>query len=273
MTTTPDPKLVQELGTELMLDAAREIDYMGIGERYFDDERCAHLDDDQKEALQDAISDFVSEATVTVAGPAEQPNAEQDGDEAAGRVTAFLGDWPNGDVVWFATAEDVPALTVTDLRAVLADRKRLAARVAELEAEQPQDDGDVRAVAALAAADDDEQLDRAVSELIARFADRIEALEARDTDPADATGTALSATETDDDGSRVSVDAANSSANAAGLSGRCPCGCPKIGDGCNCHFCNEPYPTQQPEDAKTTCGFPACGHPDHQRNDETGTER
>jgi hypothetical protein len=59
----------------------------------------------------------------------------------------------------------------------------------------------------------------------------------------------------------------------AGLSERCPCGCPKIGDGCNCHFCNEPYPTQQPEDAKTTCGFPACGHPDHQRNDETGTER
>jgi hypothetical protein len=47
--------------------------------------------------------------------------------------------------------------------------------------EQPQDDGDVRAVAALAAADDDEQLDRAISELIARFAVRIAALEARDT--------------------------------------------------------------------------------------------
>jgi maltooligosyltrehalose synthase len=66
-----------------------------------------------------------------------------------------------------------------------AERDALAARVAELEAEQPQDDGDVRAVAALAAADDDEQLDRSVSELIARFADRIAALEARDT--ADAT--------------------------------------------------------------------------------------
>ena len=41
-------------------------------------------------------------------------------------------------------------------------------------------DGDVRAVAALAAANDDAELDRAVSDLIARFADRIEALEARE---------------------------------------------------------------------------------------------
>lgn len=78
MTTTPDPKtvpdpqLVQELATELMLDAARDIDYMGIGERYFDDERCAGLDEDQQTALQDAISEFISEATVVVTAPGEQ---------------------------------------------------------------------------------------------------------------------------------------------------------------------------------------------------------
>lgn len=88
MTTTPDPQLVQELATELMLDAAREVDYMGIGERYFDDERCADLDDEQKEALQYAISDFISEATIVVTAPAEQP--QDDGDVRAVAMRAFL---------------------------------------------------------------------------------------------------------------------------------------------------------------------------------------
>lgn len=66
----PNPALVCELGTELMLDAAREIDYMGIAERYFDDNRCSGLDEEQLEALQDAIADFVSKATITVTAPA-----------------------------------------------------------------------------------------------------------------------------------------------------------------------------------------------------------
>jgi hypothetical protein len=64
---------------------------------------------------------------------------------------------------------------VLDLRAVLAERNALAARVAELEGEG---EADARAVAEVAAAEDDELLDHAISNLIARFADRIEAMDA-----------------------------------------------------------------------------------------------
>jgi hypothetical protein len=32
---------------------------------------------------------------------------------------------------------------------------------------------------------------------------------------------------------------------------RCSCGCLKIGDGCDCRFCNEPYPTRQSDDDTT----------------------
>jgi hypothetical protein len=53
-----------------------------------------------------------------------------------------------------------------------ASRKHLA----DLRAEREAREADVRAVAALAAAEDGEPLDRAISDLIARFADRIEAL-------------------------------------------------------------------------------------------------
>ncbi|NUP48992.1 MAG: hypothetical protein HOW97_17055 [Catenulispora sp.] len=71
---------------------------------------------------------------------------------------------------------------------------------------------------------------------------------------ADAAQDGRSATETDNGGSPVSVDAANSSAKAAGLS--------------------EAEAPQRHESAKTTCGYPACGYPEHQRNnDETGDDR
>jgi len=69
---------------------------------------------------------------------------------------------------------------------LLAEHDALATRVAELEAHPAQlvradceaDEADVRAVDAVAAAEDDEALDRAISNLIARFADRIAALDA-----------------------------------------------------------------------------------------------
>ncbi|NUP48990.1 MAG: hypothetical protein HOW97_17045 [Catenulispora sp.] len=76
---------------------------------------------------------------------AEQPAAEQDGDEAAGRVTAFCDALDHyGDDGNPIASEHNPdgdpdtalylTLTKQDLRAVLANGKRLAARVAELEA-------------------------------------------------------------------------------------------------------------------------------------------
>jgi hypothetical protein len=68
---------------------------------------------------------------------------------------------------------------------------------------------------------------------------------------AHATGTALSASETDATPSEASGVELEFGKGAAGLSERCPCGCPKIGNGCNCHFCNEPYPTQQPDNDTT----------------------
>lgn len=57
-------------------------------------------------------------------------------DGAVGRVEAWLDDWPHGDVVWFANAEDIAPLTIADLRAVLAERTALAARIAKLAAER-----------------------------------------------------------------------------------------------------------------------------------------
>ncbi|NUQ98290.1 MAG: hypothetical protein HOY79_17660 [Streptomyces sp.] len=78
-------------------------------------------------------------ATVKPSWPDEQPAAEQDGDEAAGRVTAFLDRLAktSGDfaVIRNNDADGWYALGRGDLRAVLAGRKQLAARVAELEAE------------------------------------------------------------------------------------------------------------------------------------------
>jgi len=45
--------------------------------------------------------------------------------------------------------------------------------------------------------------------------------------------------------------AADAASAGRGNFERCSCGCPKVGDGCNCHFCNEPYPTRQPNDGTT----------------------
>jgi hypothetical protein len=129
-----------------------------------------------------------------------------------------------------ASAGDLRGLSgVSRLRAALPDAvatlRHIADQVLEqsvelddlrahspMTAEQQQDDGDVRAVAAAAAADDDEQLDRAVSELIARFAGRIAALEARDAMGTDAAQDGLSATET----SELQFDASASATKPGG---------------------------------------------------------
>ena len=69
----------------------------------------------------------------------------------------------------------IPNGSVAGLITLLRDAR---AEVEQLRAER---DSDVRAVAALAAAEDGAPFGAAVSDLIARFADRIEALEVRDT--------------------------------------------------------------------------------------------
>jgi hypothetical protein len=62
---------------------------------------------------------------------------------------------------------------------------------------------------------------------------------------------------------------------------RCSCGCPKVGDGCDCRFCNEPYPEQPPQcssyvhpdfvgDQEIRCELPD-GHQWHRNGERTWT--
>jgi len=148
------------------------------------------LDADTLQSWCLALRDELSRANVTAAlslswpdeqQPAETTGGEQAQDGAAGRVMADLLSDGNPDLTRYEK---------TQLRAVLAERNALAARVAELEAhpvllvraDREADEADVQAVAALLAAQADgasmAECKHAFTELRARFADRIEALDA-----------------------------------------------------------------------------------------------
>jgi hypothetical protein len=128
----------------------------------------------------------------------EQPTAEQGGDEAADAVREFLDAWEadRGPGSIRGGNADMPYLFSTDLRAVLAERIQLAARVAELEAhpalllaaDAEEREADVRVVMRFKAVDTLDFSEDAFAEwsaaceaLYDRFADRIAALEAHDT--------------------------------------------------------------------------------------------
>jgi hypothetical protein len=113
--------------------------------------------------------------------------------EAEGR--RFEGEQINDTLVGYLAyqRESLRALNgflQSEVKELESERDALAARVAELEAypalpvraDREADEADVRAVDAVAAAGDDELLDRAISNLIARFADRIAALNATETE-------------------------------------------------------------------------------------------
>jgi hypothetical protein len=118
--------------------------------------------------------------------PADVVTAEQQQDGAAEDLRTFLAalppridivaDWTRGGVRNVLTAEA--------LRAVLAERDALAARVAELESER---EADVRAVAAFQAASGQgiNEIATAGWALVERFADRVAALAAQDEQQAD----------------------------------------------------------------------------------------
>jgi hypothetical protein len=186
--STPDPKTVRKIAREAVRRGGSDSGYGFIGSVISDhaamDEMLASGDRAAFGRLHAAVRAELKGATITVEWPDEQQpadvvTAEQQQDGAAEELRTFLAalppridivaDWTRGGVRNVLTAEA--------LRAVLAERTALAARVAKLTVERTED---ARTVDAVAAAEDDELLDRAISNLIARFADRIEALFATD---------------------------------------------------------------------------------------------
>jgi len=108
-------------------------------------------------------------------GAAAQPAAEQNHGTPADLYWPFTG----GADTCYLNHDDDGGYRECCMRAGLAYALKLHEQQMRADVATEQD-GDVQAAAALAAADDDVELDRAVSDLIARFADRIEAREARE---------------------------------------------------------------------------------------------
>jgi len=141
----------------LIQDYAAGLDYLDLAEHMFVDTSIggvllADLDGPEIDDVQRRILSAAHTAAIASSWPhsrQDAPNraaveaAETTGGEqaqgAAGRVGAFLDDWPHGDVVWFANAEDVAPLTIADLCTVLAELERLAPVEHELVARKRED--------------------------------------------------------------------------------------------------------------------------------------
>lgn len=176
MTTTPDPQAVREIAREYARRLLDQLDHGYVLDEMLSDKRFAHLltgDEDQDIATLDPIAAEIKDVARAAAllWPDEQPQDERDAALAA--LTA------ERNAAHEAAAE--------------ADRQRaeyrreaalLRARVRELEDAQDERDGDVRAVAAWLAADDEDvpayDYIAACAALKARFAGRIAELDARD---------------------------------------------------------------------------------------------
>lgn len=75
MTTTPDPKTVRDFARRAILSAAEEVDYIGIGEQFGDDENWP-AEEDAYDAMHEAVNAEWKKATATVSWPDEQPQDE-----------------------------------------------------------------------------------------------------------------------------------------------------------------------------------------------------
>jgi len=151
------------------------------------------LDKFQTEEGREIVSAFVAEALADEQQPAEATGGGQVQDGAASEAVIRLERWLSarqanvyeGISSTCVTAEPrdrtTAAYTIaeSDLRAVLAERDALAARVAELEAER---EADARAVARCQQAKAGPDAVPAMLALDARFADRIAALAGDETD-------------------------------------------------------------------------------------------
>jgi hypothetical protein len=153
---SPDPKIVREIAREALKMAARHRgrDYRpaAIVKSGILGDRPMGAPGDASLAWANAYSNLsqavgaemrIAIVTVTVSWPDEQQpadvvTAEQQQDGAAEDVAAFLDIWEaeHGSGSIRGGNADVPYLFSSDLRAVLAERTALAARVVELESER-----------------------------------------------------------------------------------------------------------------------------------------
>lgn len=207
MADQPTPEQLREFAARLVREAHVDYDFMGIGEQMSDAPELRDLDEVPFSEAQSAISDLISSAVVTVSWLDEQP---QDG--YAVRVLDMLDADPDrfqdseeddlravlhdlfqctaeaanlasalAEVTAELDAANANAAEIADQRTAYREEiMRLRARVRELEAAQPERDGDVRAVAQVCADFGNDEGPRGIRQLHARFADRIAALEARD---------------------------------------------------------------------------------------------
>jgi hypothetical protein len=125
--TAPDPKTVREIAREIILDCGRNADDIGT---YVWVRVGADLSKHEHGAWCSAIREAIRTAQITASWldeqqPAETTGGEQAQDGAVGRLES-----------WLAVPNHFGAQIEADLRAVLADRDALAARVAELEGER-----------------------------------------------------------------------------------------------------------------------------------------
>jgi hypothetical protein len=277
---------VRDFARRAILSAVEDVDYMGIGEAFGEDESWPQGDGLAYDAMHDAVYDAVGAATVTVSWRDEQPQDTAAPYRPIPYEDEFISIIQSGSFYAEVTAFRRLAATI-GVEQTYRKWTKLQRR-ARAETAQPQDDGDVRAVAALAAADDDEQLDRAVSELIARFADRIAALEARDAMGTDAAQNGRSATETDatpPEAAGVELEFGKGTAGLSEAEALSDCPSPYRDGTCRhltCGRCKQHTNNSSQghywaycKVTKTKREFHFCcpGDCELERNDETGTER
>lgn len=194
--TDIDDSTIREQARNIILDHAKDIEYLSIGEMIGDLDQFSGLPEEEFDRAQGRIDKMIRNAVVTVSWPGEQQLADtvsgeqQDGaagDKGSVRAASLLAfldlhrERRGHDVIASLAVGDgrTVELTQVQLRAVLAERDALAARVAELEGER---EADARAVAELVKLGDVSfqgawltDWEDAKGALAARFADRITA--------------------------------------------------------------------------------------------------
>jgi hypothetical protein len=75
--TTLDPQILQEIARNIVLDHAKDIDYIGIGEMLADFDKFSSLPEDEFEHVQGRVDKMIRNAVVTVTWPDDQAQTEQ----------------------------------------------------------------------------------------------------------------------------------------------------------------------------------------------------
>lgn len=66
---TKHDKLIRELATELILDGARDVEFLTVTEKLADRTESFDMDEDELARVAEAIDDLIPKATVTVEWP------------------------------------------------------------------------------------------------------------------------------------------------------------------------------------------------------------